>query len=122
MKSEAELLTGIEVTDACSAAEAAAALQAKDVDTVIVTMGAQGAVVASEQFSGTLPAFSVDPVDTTAAGDVFNGTLAVALSDGNSLRDAVRFASAAAALSVTKLGAQPSSPRRQSIEEFLYPH
>jgi ribokinase len=76
-------------------------------------------LVASPQFSGWVPAFAVDPVDTTAAGDVFNGALAVALSEGQPLATAVRFANAAAALSVMQLGAQPSAPHRQQIEDFL---
>jgi ribokinase len=118
-ESEAELLTGIRVTHSSSAAQAAEMLQSRGVETVIVTMGAQGVLVASPQFSGWVPAFAVDPVDTTAAGDVFNGALAVALSEGQPLATAVRFANAAAALSVMQLGAQPSAPHRQQIEDFL---
>jgi ribokinase len=66
-----------------------------------------------------VPAFPVKPVDTTAAGDIFNGALAVALLEGRPLLEAVRFANAAAALSVTKLGAQSSAPTRAQIERFL---
>jgi len=118
-QSEAELLTGISVTDFPSAAQAATSLQAKGVETVILTMGAQGALVASPQFSGPVPAFPIDPVDTTAAGDVFNGVLAVALSERQPLADAVRFANAAAALAATRQGAQPSAPTRREIEQML---
>ncbi len=75
--------------------------------------------MSGEAFTGAVPAFSVSPIDTTAAGDVFNGALAVALSEDQSLGDAVRFASAAAALSVTVLGAQPSAPLRREIEIML---
>ena len=63
--------------------------------------------------------FKVEPVDTTAAGDVFNGALAVSLAENKPLSEAVRFANAAAALSVTKLGAQPSAPQREEIEKLL---
>jgi len=66
-----------------------------------------------------VPGFKVKPVDSTAAGDVFNGALAVALGEGRPLLEAVRFANAAAALSVTRLGAQPSAPTRAEIERFL---
>ena len=121
-QSEAELLTGTPVTDPESAAEAAKKLQARGVETVILTMGAQGALVASPPFSGSVPAMPIEPVDTTAAGDVFNGALAVALSERQPLTDAVRFANAAAALSATQLGAQPSAPTRQKIEQLLANH
>ena len=118
-ESEAELLTGIQVTDEQSAAQAAQSLHGKGVSSVIVTLGARGALVSAASYTGLVPAFPVTPVDTTAAGDVFNGALAVALSQGRTLRDSVRFAAAAAALSVTKLGAQPSAPARSDIESML---
>ena len=118
-ESEAELLTGVAVSDEHGAAEAAKALHAKGVGTVIVTLGARGAYVSSDQFLGLVPAFQVSAVDTTAAGDVFNGALAVALAEDQPLEVAARFASAAAALSVAILGAQPSAPRRRDIEAML---
>ena len=118
-ESEAELLTGVAVADEQSAAEASTVLHAKGVATVIVTLGARGAYVSSGSYSGSVPAFEVSPIDTTAAGDVFNGALAVALSEALSLPEATRFASAAAALSVTILGAQPSAPMRRDIEALL---
>lgn len=118
-ESEAELLTGVSVDNPERAREAAQVLHAKGVETVLITLGSQGAVVSSNDFSEHVPAFSVDPIDTTAAGDVYNGALAVALSEGNSLFDAAHFAGAAAALSVTKLGAQPSAPTRTEIEKLL---
>jgi ribokinase len=118
-ESEAELLTGIEVADENRAVLAADQLRSKGVATAIVTLGSQGAMVASDDFSGPVSAFDVKPVDTTAAGDVFNGALAVALSEGETLELAVKFASAAAALSVTRLGAQPSAPARKEIERLL---
>ncbi len=118
-ESEAELLTGIKVESEKDAAAAADALMAKGIETVIVTMGAKGAFVVTADSKELVGGFSVKAVDATAAGDVFNGTLAVAMAEGKPLKEAVRFANAAAALSVTKLGAQPSAPTREEIEKFL---
>lgn len=118
-ETEAEMLTGISVENEADAAEAAQALMDKGVTRVIITLGAAGAYVHSKEFSGMVPAFKVTPVDTTAAGDTFNGTLAVALAEGKPLSEAVTFANAAAAISVTTLGAQPSAPNKEAIEQFL---
>ena len=118
-ESEAELLTGIKVCGERSAARAAAKLRASGVKTVIITLGARGAFVAGEDGAQLVRGFKVRTVDTTAAGDVFNGALAVALGEDQPLLDAVRFACAAAAISVTRLGAQPSAPHRREIEKFL---
>jgi ribokinase len=118
-ETEAELLTGVRVDDEKSAGKAAKALLAKGIQTVMITLGPCGAFIATPEGGLVVPGFKVEPVDTTAAGDVFNGALAVALSEGKSLKDAVRFANAAAALSVTKLGAQPSAPARPEIDSFL---
>jgi ribokinase len=86
---------------------------------VVITLGSQGAVVATSAGSSRVPAFPVKPVDTTAAGDAFSGALAVALAERQELRDATRFAAAAGAIAVTRPGAQPSLPTRQAIAEFL---
>lgn len=118
-ETEAELLTGIAVKNDSSAVQAAGKLLARGVQTVILTLGARGAFIATKESSQLVPSFKVKPVDTTAAGDIFNGALAVALAEDKSLPDAVRFANAAAALSVTMLGAQPSAPARKQIELFL---
>jgi len=118
-ESEAELLTGIQVSDDEGAAAAARALVARGVDTVILTLGSRGAYVFESDSGELVPGFEVEAVDTTAAGDVFNGSLAVGLAEGKPFAEAVRFANAAAALSVTKLGAQPSAPTRSEIETFL---
>jgi len=118
-ESEAELLTGIQVEDDESAAAAARALVGRGVDTVILTLGSRGAFVFESESGELVPSFEVQAVDTTAAGDVFNGSLAVGLAEGMPLGKAVRFANAAAALSVTKLGAQPSAPTRSEIDAFL---
>jgi len=118
-ESEAELLTGISVTDEKSAEQAARVLIAKGVDTVIVTLGSKGALLVTDDVSEMVPGYKVEAVDATAAGDVFNGALAVALAEKKSLNDALRFANAAAAISVTKLGAQPSAPQRGEVELLL---
>jgi len=118
-ESEAELLTGIPVEDENSADKAASTLLAKGVDTVLITLGFRGTFIATENTREMATGFMVTAIDSTAAGDVFNGALAVSLSEKTPLPDAVRFANAAAALSVTKLGAQPSAPLRKGIEEFL---
>ncbi|TDO00079.1 ribokinase [Sunxiuqinia elliptica] len=115
-ETEAELLTGIRATDESSAQLAAEALRAKGVDIVIITMGASGAFLLSPTHSEMIPAPVVKAVDTTAAGDTFNGALVVAISEGLELPEAVRFASQAASLSVTKIGAQSSIPYRKEVE------
>jgi ribokinase len=107
---EAEFLTGIPVPDDSGARKAAVRLRERGVANVVITLGERGAYASSLEFEGLVPAFKVEPVDTTAAGDVFNGALAVALAEKAPLKDALRFASAAAALSVTRPGAQPSAP------------
>ena len=121
-ETEAELLTGINVTNEATAAKAAAKLRSRGVQTVILTLGSRGAFIADDKGKQLVPGFKVKAVDTTAAGDIFNGALAVALAEGKALPDAVRFANAAAAISVTCLGAQPSAPSRTEIESFLKAH
>lgn len=118
-ETEAALLTGIEVTDDASASQAAATLKGTGIGTVIITLGAAGVYVSSAEGERRIGGFRVTPVDTTAAGDVFNGAFAVALAEGRLLDEALCFAQAAAALSVTRLGAQPSVPRRDEIDLFL---
>ena len=118
-ESETELLTGIKVDDDDSAAKAAHILLSKGLDAILITLGSRGVFLATAGVSKIIPGFKVKAVDTTAAGDVFNGALAVALSENKSLEDAVRFANAAGALAVTKMGAQPSAPNRQEIENLL---
>jgi ribokinase len=118
-ETEATLLSGISVTDDATAARAAAGLRARGAETVILTLGARGAFVAAASGAELVPGFRVKAVDSTAAGDIFNGALAVALGEGRPLLEAVRFANAAAAISVTRLGAQPSAPERKEIESLL---
>ena len=118
-ESEAELLTGIKITDAAAAATACEKLRTRGVRTVILTLGERGVFVADVDGQRLVPGFKVKTVDSTAAGDIFNGALSVALAEDKAVLDAVRFANAAAALSVTRLGAQPSAPTRAEIEKFL---
>ena len=118
-ESEAELLTGIRVDGDAAAARAAGRLLDRGVRAVILTLGRRGAFVAAEGIRTRVPGFRVRAVDTTAAGDIFNGALAVALAENRRLLEAVRFANAAAALSVMRPGAQPSAPRRPEIERLL---
>lgn len=114
-ESEAGLLTGIAIHDAQSAAEAALAMRASGVQNVLITMGANGVYVHTNEFTGVIAAPVVTPIDTTAAGDVFNGALAVALERGYSWQKAADFACRAAALSVTRMGAQVSAPFSHEI-------
>ncbi|GEO10248.1 ribokinase [Segetibacter aerophilus] len=116
---EAEMLSGVAITDLDSATEAARIIRAKGVETVIITLGSKGAYISAGDISELVSAPEVEAVDTTAAGDVFNGALAVALSERKSLRDATFFACYAAALSVTKFGAQASAPSRQDVLAFV---
>jgi ribokinase len=118
-ETEAELLTGIKVNSPANAAKAADRLMSRGVGAVIITLGRRGCLVATREGKRLVPGFKVKPVDTTAAGDIFNGALAVALGEGMPLLDAARFANAAAAISVTRPGAQPSAPTRAEIERFL---
>ena len=119
-ETEAEYLTGIRIRSQKDAGKAAARLHGKGVGTVIITMGARGAYLSDpgRSIAKMIPGFAVDAVDTTAAGDVFNGQLAVALSEERSLEEAVGLAHAAAALSIQKAGAQSSVPTREETDRF----
>jgi ribokinase len=114
-ETEAEILTGIAVIDAASREEAAQALLAKGVQNVVITLGGDGAYLRTPAVGWHLPTVRTQPLDTTAAGDVFNGALAVALAEGEELPTAVAFANQAAAISVTRLGAQASAPYRREL-------
>jgi ribokinase len=109
-ETEAEILTGVLVSDIISATKAAIDLQNLGVQHVIITMGSQGAFLYSDGKGQLMPAQKVEAIDTTAAGDTFNGALAVAIAEGKSLTEAVAFGNQAAAISVTRLGAQTSVP------------
>ena len=116
---EAEELTGIPVTDKESADRAAQAFFAKGVQNVLITLGGRGVYLNADGVSEILPAYCVNAIDTTGAGDAFNGGLLAALSEGKSLHDAALFANALAALSVQRLGTTASMPLRAEIDAFL---
>jgi len=116
---EAERLSGVAVRDTGSAAAAGRALRGRGVGTAIVTLGAQGSLACTAGGDIAVPAFAVTAVDTTAAGDAFNGALGAALAGRDTLRDALRFASAAAAIACTRRGAQPSLPTRAEVDRLL---
>lgn len=117
-KTEAEMLSGITVNDIKSAEQAARIIKSKGVDTVIITLGSRGAAVLHGDEFHYIPALTVNAVDTTAAGDVFNGALVVALSENRSMLEATSFACSASAISVTRLGAQSSAPFRSEVNTF----
>ena len=116
---EAAALSDISVATADDAFAVAERLLLVGPQFVVITLGAGGVVLVGTGIRTHLPAFAVTPIDTTAAGDCFCGALAVALTEGMDLPAAVSFASAAAALSVTRIGAQPSLPTRAEVEEVL---
>ncbi|MEM1110414.1 MAG: ribokinase [Pseudomonadota bacterium] len=123
---EAGLLTGISVTDDTSAGKAAAVLHKRGCRNVIITRGGQGVFVSQlhdrdRHSTGTSSAYEVEALDTTAAGDVFNGCLAARMVAGDSLESAINYAQAAAALSVQVLGAQDSAPTHDAVQRFLQP-
>lgn len=118
-ETEAEKLTGVRVENDEDAAKAAQVLHAKGIDTVIITLGSRGVWASVKGEGRRVPGFKVQAIDTIAAGDTFNGALMTALLENTPLADALRFAHAAAAIAVTRKGAQPSVPWREEIDEFL---
>ncbi|WP_109408003.1 ribokinase [Proteus genomosp. 4] len=118
-ETEAEILTGVSVHDEAGATKAADILHRKGIKQVLITLGSRG-VWFSEQGKGMIiPGFRVDAVDTIAAGDTFNGAFVTAILEGKPSVEAIRFAHAAAAIAVTRHGAQSSVPWRHEIESFL---
>lgn len=116
---EAETLTGIKVDSEEAADRAAEWFFRKGVKKVLITLGERGVYINTGNKKGILPAYHVDAVDTTGAGDAFNGGLLTALSEGKNLWEAACFANALAALSVQKIGAAPSMPTREEIDAFI---
>ena len=114
-ETEAEMISGIKIIDTDSLYDCARTIFEMGVQTVIITLGAKGAFIYNDAFQELVPSCEVVAVDSTAAGDVFNGALAVAISEGCDLPVAVRFANRAAAISVTRIGAQASAPYRDEL-------
>jgi ribokinase len=118
-ETEAEILTGIKVTDEASAGKAADVLLAKGVETVIITLGEKGLMLATKDAKEMMATNKVKAVDSTAAGDAFTGSLAYGLANGQSLKDAAVYANTVAAISVTRLGAQSSMPTKEEVDAFM---
>ena len=118
-ETELATLTGRSVLDRGSAREAAGELIARGVGTVLVKLGADGAMLVTSQGAEHFPAYKINALDPTAAGDAFTGAFTVEYSGGAKIGDAIRFANAAGALAATKVGAQSSLPMRQEVETFL---
>lgn len=118
-ETEAALISGVSITDGESAREAARKIAGMGIPEVIITRGGKGVLILSGGCFVDIPAFPVEVLDTTAAGDVFNGALALAVAGGLGLSDAARFGAAAAALSVTRKGAQTSAPYLHELDELL---
>lgn len=116
---EAEEITGVHVEDLESAKKAAQYFYAKGVKQVLITLGSKGVFVSADGREEIIPAYHVNALDTTGAGDAFNGGILAALSKGKSIWEAVRFANALAAVSVQRLGTTPSMPWLEEVEEFM---
>lgn len=118
-ETEAEILTGVKVIDESSAQQAAQVFHQKGIEKVLITLGSKGVFVSENGVGQIVAGFRVKAVDTTAAGDTFNGALVTAMLEDKPLNEAILFAHASAAISVTRKGAQPSIPTRQEALEFL---
>lgn len=118
-ETEATILTGIEITDIDTAKAAARILLEKGVKLAIITLAEKGVLIANEASTQHLPAFNVGVIDTTAAGDAFTGTLGACISEGKTIEDSVEYAMAAGALTVTKIGAQPSLPTKEEVRALM---
>lgn len=114
-KTEAELLSGIKVIDLESAKRAADIIAEKGVKNVVITLGSEGSLLRQDGSFYSIDALEVDAIDTTAAGDTFNGTLCVGLSEEMSIVEAIKMASKASAIAVTRMGAQSSIPFRKEL-------
>ena len=118
-ESEAELLTGVKINRKEDAVKAANILIKRGVNTVVMTLGSEGALIVNKEVTKFIKGFSVEPVDTVAAGDAFNGALAFGLVQNKSIEEAVTFANAVGALTITKSGAIPSIPTKEEVDMFI---
>lgn len=118
-ETEAEILTGIKINNLKDANKAAQVLHDYSIETIVITLGAQGVWLSDKGYGQLIPALKVNAIDSIAAGDTFNGAFATALLEGKSNKEAAEFANAAAAIAVTRHGAQPSIPYRSEIDAFL---
>ena len=121
-ETEAQALVGFPVTSVASAARAATELVERGVEIAIIKLGAQGSYYANRDVGEHVPAIPVEAIDSVAAGDAFNGALAASLAQGESLDRAVRVATAAGALAVTRFGAQDSMPYKEEVQRLLREH
>jgi ribokinase len=119
-ETEAALLTGRSQAIDDEVPAMAGELYAKGIQTVILTLGSKGVFLKNKDFEGFIPGYKVKAVDTTAAGDVFNGALAAAIAADKPIREAIDFAQRSAAISVTRMGAQPSAPYLKEIDAFSF--
>ena len=118
-ESETEILTGIKVENELSAKKAAEVFRAKGVSNVIITMGSRGSFLYCDSEVAMIPTRRITAMDTTAAGDAFNGALAYSIAKGEAVSEAVRVANLVGALSATKMGAQPSMPTSEELQKFM---
>lgn len=116
---EAEILTGIPVDSKENADKAADWFFEKGVENVLITLGGRGVYIATDEKRAIIPAYHVEAIDTTGAGDAFNGGLVAALAEGKNLWEAAGFANALAAVAVQRLGTTPAMPTREEIEQFI---
>jgi len=117
-KSEAEILSGIKVSDYETAKQAADIISSKGVENVVITLGAQGSLIKQQHIYHFVEAIKVNAVDTTAAGDTFCGSFCVGLSEGKTILESVKLATRASAITVTRMGAQASIPHRSELATF----
>jgi len=118
-ETESEILTGVKVEDEASALKASEVFISRGVKKVVITLGSKGAFVNDGGNSYMVPARKVKAVDTTAAGDTYNGAMCVALAEGKTLKEALEFATKASAIAVTRMGAQPSVPTREEVDSLI---